>query len=64
MESKKCVTLQATEREIGKLNLIRKINKRKTLSDTLRFLIEQEHEKILNIALNISNEFTGEEASK
>lgn len=64
MESKRCVTLQATEREIGKLNLIRKINKRKTLSDTLRFLIEQEHEKILNIALNISNEFTGKESKK
>lgn len=52
METKKAITIQATKEELDKLELIGEIHKRKTLSDTLRFLIDQEHEKILNISLH------------
>ena len=52
METKKTITMQATKEELDKLELIGEIHKRKTLSDALRFLIEQEHEKILNISLH------------
>lgn len=40
--------LSANEDEREKIERIKQFHKRKTISDTLRFLIETEHEKILS----------------
>ncbi|MBR7119939.1 MAG: hypothetical protein IKC77_07065 [Lentisphaeria bacterium] len=56
---KKQLSIWATQEEVAKLELIRNFHKRNTLSDTLRHLINSEHEKIfLKI---ISNETNNEE---
>ena len=45
--NKHCVTFNASRQELIMIQKIMKRHKRKTYSDTFRFLIECEHEKIL-----------------
>ena len=45
--NKLCVTFNASRQELIMIQKIMKRHKRKTYSDTFRFLIECEHEKIL-----------------
>lgn len=46
-DNKHCVTFNASRKELIMIQKIMKRHKRKTYSDTFRFLIECEHEKIL-----------------
>ena len=45
---KHCVTYSATKTELSKLQCVMKFHKRNSYTDTIRFLIETENEKILN----------------
>ena len=47
MKKKRQITLQANELEQKKVEQIKKYHKRNSDSDILRFLIDQEYEKIL-----------------
>ena len=47
MKKKRQITLQANELEQKKVERIKKYHKRNSDSDILRFLIDQEYEKIL-----------------
>lgn len=57
MEEKKqkhVVTFAATQDEMKKIELIRRENKRKTYTDTIRVLVENEYEKILKKNIGVA----------
>ena len=50
----KNLSLYATPEEVKKVKLIGAYHSRRTFSDTMRFLIQQESEKILSASANTS----------